>query len=277
MSTRSIRGRVEKAKPKRRSQRTSSFHGRDYRQEEPTTSAEAFGKVMDGLRILENQRFALPPFSEHFERWFLSLQTLLSDLRSNPAVIVDDQFLEQYFKVVSEIECALKEAKTKEYSDREKELAVFELNNLLSKTDREYASAAKQLADQEKEATEPLSTKVKSLKERLESIALVKTGFLRGLSRKSKTSIEAGVRQELEDSEKKLREIVSSFHIKQEASRKEYEEIRNRLLAQISWQRESERDLEVDTTVEARHRACQALISAVHALAERNSTAQPRG
>ena len=276
--SRSSRRRSEKAKPKSGIQKTKIAHGPGYEQQEAPTSVRVLDKALGALRSLGNQRFGLPPFSEHFERWFLTLQTLLSDFRSNPVVSVDDQFLEECNKVLSDTEAVLKEGRIREASHREMMLSQLEAKNLLLQAEREYTAKAKQLANQEEEAVGPLSSKVKSLKEQLESIAQMKAGFFRGISKEEKAHREAEAKQKLDAAERELKEIAQSFQVKRETFKNEYERRRHQLLAQIEGQQGEPENLgsnmEVDTTVETRREVCNALIAAVHTLAERNASVQ---
>lgn len=277
ITTKSSRGRTEKAKPKSRIQKTKMARGAGYEEEAPT-SAQVFDKALNALRSLGNQRFGLPPFSEHFERWFLTLQTLFSDFRSNPVVSVDDQFLEECNKVLSDMEAVVKESRIREASHREMMLAQLEAKNLLLQAERECTAKAKQLANQEEESAGPLSRKVESLKEQLLSIAQMKAGFFRGISREEKARREAEAKQKLDAAERELEEIAKSFQVKRETFKNEYEGRRQQLLAQIGGQQGEpdnlESNMEVDTTVETRREACNALIAAIRTLAERNASVQ---
>jgi len=272
---RNSRGTMEKTKPKGKIQKRETARGRIYEQE-VLNSSRIIDKAVEGMRSLGNQRFVLPPFSEHFERWFLSLETILSDFRSSPAVTVDDQFLEESNRVLSDTRSILKDTRKREDSNREIMVAQLDARSLLLRAERDFTTELQKLENEEVDKTGPLSNELKSLNEKLKSIIRMKAGFLRGISKEEKTRREAQIKQRLEIAETELKELTISFKVRQEALRIEYEKRRKELLAQIEKQRQAESpetSVEVDPTVNTRRSTCNALIEAIRKLAERNTHA----
>ena len=269
---RSSRPRMERTKPKARNKKTKTPHGFDPK--EMTNSTQVLDKTIDALQNLGNQKFALPPFDEHFEHWFQTLQTILSDLGSNPTATLDDQFLEERNKVLSDTESALKESRMREASSRETIVARLDAENRLLQMEREHQTDSKQLAAQEKEAVEPLAERIGSLKEQLQSITRIKAGFLRGISKEEKSRRESEAKLRLDAAENELKKLTQSFQDRRMALGNKHEEKENEILAKMNQQQKEAESLaassEVDMTAEARRIACSTLITAIRALGERN-------
>jgi chaperonin cofactor prefoldin len=68
---------------KREERETSAF----YQEREPLDPLQVSSKASNALEHLGNQRFALPPFSEHFQRWMKDVRVILAEFETDlPAV-----------------------------------------------------------------------------------------------------------------------------------------------------------------------------------------------
>ena len=275
---RSSRPKMERTKPKARNKKTKT--NPDFEQEEMTNSTHALDKTIDILRNLGNQKFALPPFDEHFERWFQTLQTILSDLSSNPIATLDDQFLEERNKILSDTESVLKETRTREASSRETIVARLNAEDHLLQLEREHETDSKRLAAQEKEAVEPLAKSIRSLAEQLQSIAGTRAGFLRGISKEEKSRKESEAKLKLDTAENELKRLTQSFQDRRVALGNKHEEKKNEILTQMNRQQKEDQSPgaspEADITAEVRHTACDSLIAAIQMLSERNARTYPQ-
>ncbi len=269
---------MERTKSKARNKKTKTPH--DFEPKEMTNSTQVLDKTIDALRNLGNQKFALPPFDEHFERWFQTLQTILSDLSSDSAATLDDQFLEERNKVLSDTESVLKENRIREASSRETIVARLNAENRLLQMEREHETDSKRLTAQEKEAVEPLAKRIQSLGEQLQSITRIKSGFFRGISKEEKSRREFEAKLRLDTAENELKKLTQSFQDRRVALGNKHEEKKNEILAQMNRQQKEAESLaaspEADTTAEVRHTACNSLITAIQMLSERNIRTYPQ-
>ena len=129
-------------RPKRIRSKTRSKKPRlieTYSEEQNVPSLEdVVSCTLNSLRILGNQMFALAPFYEHFDRWLMNLQTVLTDFESSQAVAVDDQFKEERSQVFSSIESTLRDKWLKEVSRAEAIRSLVNSKSVLSQTEQKH-------------------------------------------------------------------------------------------------------------------------------------------
>jgi len=270
--------RSEKARRKAKSERTRTID--TYRTEEKhvPTSKEVVDRTLNSLSRLGSQRFAVAPFYEHFDRWLLSLRTVVSEFESSPALAVDDQFAKECSQALSDIELALKERRIKEASRdeaiRKSNQNLLDARSLLRQTEREYAEKANELAASKEQAVKTVATRVGKLRDELNRIVKIRAGFLRSISKKAKAQKEAETSLRLDSTKSELAKIEQSFASKQEKLREDYKRGKRRILGQIAnYEKETENlqtGSQVDDALDARRSACDALINAVNAFLERS-------
>lgn len=269
--------RSEKARRKAKSERTRPID--TYRMEEKhvPTSEEVIDRTLNSLSRLGSQRFAVAPFYEHYDRWLLSLRTLVSEFESSPALAVDDIFAKESSQVLSDVELALKERRIKEASRdeaiRKSNQNLLDARTVLSQTEREYAAKAKELAASKEQAVKTVASRVGKFRDELNRIVKIRAGFLRGISKRAKAQKEAEASQRLDSTKSELAKIERSFATEQQKLQQEYKERKRRILEQIANHEKEIENLEagsqVDDALDARHAVCDALISAVNAFLQR--------
>ncbi len=79
---------------------------------------EVISLTLAGLETLGAQTFAMAPFRQHFDRWLKSLQTVLDDFETSPAIEVDDTFRGERTGLLSAVEAALKAEQAKEDAEK---------------------------------------------------------------------------------------------------------------------------------------------------------------
>lgn len=269
--------RSEKVRRKAKSERTRPID--TYRMEEKQlpTSKEVVDKTLNSLSRLGSQRFAVAPFYEHFDRWLLSLRTVVSEFESSPALAVDDQFAKECSRVLSDIELVLKERRVKE-SSRDEAIQkgnqkLLDARTLLSQTEREYTAKARELAASKEQVVKTVASRAGKLREELNRIVKIRAGFLRGISKKAKAQKEAEASQRLNSTKSELTKIERSFATEQEKLQQEYKGRKQRILEQIANYEKEIGNLEagsqVDDALDARRAVCDALINAVNAFLQR--------
>jgi hypothetical protein len=102
------RRKLHHEKAKRKGQKHSS--GKYVMEESETPSSEeVVEKTLSRLQSLGEQVFAFSPFSQYFDDWLLSLKTVLSEFESNPAITLDEEFVNARSQVIADIELKLAE------------------------------------------------------------------------------------------------------------------------------------------------------------------------
>jgi len=269
--------RSEKVRRKAKSERTRPIDTYRMEEEHVPTSKEVVDRTLNSLSRLGSQRFAVAPFHEHFNRWLLSLRTVLSEFESSPALAVDDMFAKECSRVLSDIELALKERRVKEASRdeaiRESNQNLLDARTLLSQTEREYTAKARELAASKEQAVKTVATRLGKLRDELNRIVNIRAGFLRGISKRAKAQKEAEASQRLDSTKSELAKIERSFATEQQKLQQEYKERKRRILEQIANYEKEIENLEagsqVDDALDARRAVCDALINAVNAFLQR--------
>ena len=266
---------TSKAKSGKRREESGAYRSEE---EHVLTFEKVVDRTVNSLTRLGSQRFGVPPFYGHFDRWLVNLQTIMSEFQTSPTIHVDDQFTKESSQILSDIEVTLKERRLKEASReeaiRKNSQDLLEARSLLAQTEREYVIRTKESEAKKELAIKPVAGTVGRLREELNRIARMRAGFLRSISKKTKAQKEAETSQRLNSTKSELAKIKQSFVPEQEKLRKEYKERKQRILEQIANQQKNieilEAGSEIDDAVGIRRAACDALVNDVNSLLQRN-------
>jgi hypothetical protein len=259
--------RREKAKARR--QKRHSITGYSSPENHVATSDEVVERTLSRLGNLGKQVFALSPFSEHFGRWLMDVRVVLSEFEFSRAISLDDQFVEERSRILSKVEVELDERKREEASAEEPVRRLSDNRILLDRIEEEHIARAREIEGRKDSEIKRLSSNVAGLREEVDSIARMKTGIFRAISKKAKAQKEADARQRLKSAEKELALAVQDFAAEQKRLRDQYEGMKQPVIEQMRAEQKEIEDEEIDGSVEARRAACEALINAVNALVER--------
>jgi len=234
------------------------------------TSEEVVDRTLKRLRNLGNQVFALSPFSEHFGRWLVDLRVVLSEFESSPIVSVDDQFLKERLQILSNVELELEKRRSEEASCDEAIKSLSANRIVLERIEEECTSKTRNVERKKEVEVKRLSSNVDGLREELNHLARMKTGIFRGFTKKAKAKRETEAFQRLSLAQKELASAEQSFAAEQERLRDEYEKRKQPVVEQIRVEEKEAENQDVDGSLETRQAACEALVNAVNALAERS-------
>jgi len=242
------------------------------------TREEVRDRTVKKLQILGNQRFALPPFHENFDRWLMNLREVISEFESNTAIKVDGRFREESSKAISEIELDLDNRRLKESSADEAIRNLIDTKKLLEVIEDEYVQKTKEVRRRRDQEVKHASNKVDALKAELDRTARMRTGIFRAISRRHRAEKEAEANQRLISARRELEVITQSYTAEQERLRGEYERRKQSILEQ---RRNYPGDPELlenesrtDGSLEARRATCETLVNAVNALLMRSQGRQ---
>jgi DNA repair exonuclease SbcCD ATPase subunit len=267
------RGRGKSHHEKSRRKEQKHQYGGKYLLEEgeaPTFEAEV-EKTLTRLNSLGNQVFAFSPFSQYYDDWLLSLKSVLSEFESNPTVSVDEEFVKERSHIVTDAENNLAERKREETELEKVTRKLSEQNHLLVQIDTEYAHSTHDLASRRDSEIKRLTRRVHDYEEELEQANLMKASILSPFARRAKSQKIAEATGKLAVAKTELESVVKHFEAEQEKLHDEYEKNKQAAIKQVRDLEKEIEDLDVDTSVEDRREAGEALVNAVKALLQRKT------
>jgi vacuolar-type H+-ATPase subunit I/STV1 len=233
---------------------------------------EVAEKTLRRLGGLGNQKFALSPFSDYFDDWLVNLKEVMSEFESNQAINVDDDFVKEQTRTLTNIAHELDARRSEEAALREATKSLADNNHLLVEMDAEYAKATRELASRRNSEIQLLTRKVHDLEEELDRVGHMKTSIFSPFSKKAKAQREAEATRKLDSAKSELESVVHSFTVEQEKLHDEYEKRKQEIIEKVrSLEKEVEK-LETDGSLEVRRAACEALANAVNAFLQRQNS-----
>ncbi len=234
-------------------------------------------RTVNTLHHLGAQRFAVPPFHEHFDRWMLNLKDVLSIFESSEAFNADDQFRKESSEMVLKIERELNERRLVETTHAEKlreiNQGLLEKRSLLAQAERENAARIREMTRQEESAVKPVVSRMDRLRTELNQISRIRAGFFRSISKKAKAQRQQEASQKLESTRKQLEHVEQSFAVEQKRLNEDYKNKRKQLLKQIDEYARKLENLEaesgLDDAVKIRQAACESLVKRLSMFLER--------
>ena len=201
----------------------------------------------------------------------MNLTDVLSEFESSPNISADDQFVKERSQILSIVELELEEKRRKEASLEEDIKSLSNSKNLLELIKEEYATRAREIKGRKNSEIKRLYRDIDSLRGELDEIVRMKTGLLRGISKKDREQREAEKTQELNTRQRELELAMMDFTTAQERLRDEYERKRQPVIEQTRDRQKKIENLETDGSLEDRWFACEALVDAVNALLQRKT------
>ena len=235
------------------------------------TTEEATDETLKRLHTLGNQRFGFSPFSEHFDLWLFTLESVMREFESNPNIGVDEQFVKERTQIISQIRAELEDKRLKEAVLNMDLGSLSSAKTQLEQTKEEYIVKAREARRQKTAETKRLYRTIDRLQKELDEIVRMKTGFFRGISKKSREQKEMAAAQELSEAQTKLELTMLDYTEARKKLRDDFENKREPLIQQIKEAQRKSESLEIDGSLEDRWSACQAFIDAVNALLQRKA------
>jgi chromosome segregation ATPase len=183
---------------------------------------------------------------------------------------VDDEFGKERSRILSNVEIQLEERRREEGSLERALKSLSDSKILLERIEEEHSTSAREMQGRKNSEIKRLSGNVDSLRGELNGIAEMKTGIFRGISKKAKAEKEAEATERLNAAQKELASAEEHFTAEQERLRNEYERRKQPVIERIEGLQKEIDSLEIDGSLEVRRAACEALVSAVNALLQRN-------
>lgn len=239
--------RFRRPAPKKRSTKEKR-EGREnsvfYQERTPVDPSTVSARVLNALDHLGTQRFALPPFSEHFDRWTKDVRTILAELETELPEAVDQLYKEDSERILSEAQQGLRKLidAEKESSDElsklHQEQASCELE--LSNLEHEYKTQAHEARNDHNKSLQKIRGEIESLdKQRLKSLRK-KSSVLDRILHSPRTNLEGSMRAletkriDMGSKQRTLEEKLDTLRSECDIRKKEVSERRDSLKAKIA-------------------------------------------
>jgi hypothetical protein len=236
------------------------------------SSQEVADKTTTSLNRLGTQTFALSPYSQYYDDWLMTLQQLISEFESNPAISVDQDFKNARTQIFADVESELAKQRLFEAELEATASALAENNHRLVETDATYAAQTRELGNKRNREINELTKNVSYSEEALSRIQQEKTSRF-GFTKSGKAKKDAV--QQLNAAKSELELAVQNYKIEQDKMHDEYTKKKQALIQKVQSLEKAIVDTEKDRSVEARLTACKALADAVNALLLRKPAAEP--
>lgn len=240
------------------------------------TEREISELTLKQLHTLGSQKFGSSPFSDHFNRWLNNVTTVLDEFKAHPNIGVDDQFLKECAHTLSKIKQQLEIIFRKETSLNQELNDLSNWKSRLKQINKEYVTMAGAIRGQRNREIKRLYSVITRLQTEQDEVIRMKTGLFHGISKKNRERKERDVVNELNDKQTELELEMLDFSVKQKELRAEYDKKREPVQEEIKKFRRIVQTLEIDSSLEERWFACEALIDAINSFLQRKA-AQPLG
>lgn len=263
-------GRPAAKKPSAKEKRERHAASISYQEPAEVNAAELSSRVLNAIEHLGNQRFLLPPLSEHFQRWMKDLKAVLTDFETQLPEAVDQKYQENVGTIISKTEQALaqrikaEEDRSSEVSGLERQLLASELE--LSKIEREYKVLARNYKRQYESSAGKLRAEIGSLDKKRLKLLRKKPSLLQRIFGRSASSLEDTSMEVLKQKRTALDRGKGLLEEQLEKSRADYSERKKRLIPEQEALRAKITDLRkgtVDDALDVRKLACEQVRLAV--------------
>ncbi len=263
--------RREKARASSKGRKRGSLSSYELDEDHVQTLEEIVDRTVKRLNNLGSQVFAISPFSEHFDRWLADLSMVLSEFESSGIISVDDEFMKERSHVLSNVGLEFEKRRSEEASADETFKSLSANRILLEGIEKDHVAKMKDAERKNDVKIKRLSSNVDGLRQELDSIARMKTGIFRGVSKKTKARKEAEATEKLNLALNEVASAEQKFAAEQERLRDEYEKRKQPVVEQIRVMEKEVENQDIDGSLEARKAACETLINAVNGFVERKA------
>jgi hypothetical protein len=269
----SIRGYRKSLREKSKERKSpQKLRGSSIEKAQVITEREVSEVTLKRLHTLGSQKFGSSPFSDHFDRWLTNVSAVLDEFETHPNINADEQFKTECSQTLTSINSLLEDKRRKEALIDQKLKNLEYCRHSLKQISSEYATIKCKIKGQKNNDIKRLNSIINHLRKEQDKVIRMKTGFLRGISKKDREQKEAAIAEELNNKQTELELIILNFKNQQENIEDEYEKSREPVLEQIKDFKRKIRHAEIDGSLEERWFACEALIDAINDFLQRKAT-----
>jgi chromosome segregation ATPase len=270
---RSRRTSTKKASRERKDDQEAAYF---YEAPVPVDRQQLSAMVMNSLEHLGNQRFPLPPFSEHFNRWIKDVDAVLMEFTTNLPEAADEEYKLTVAKLLAEgrgefdkrIEAESKWAS--ELSELQQQLSTSELE--LSKVEQEERKRKENVRRGHEKSKRQILNEIETIDRQRLKLLRKKPTVLERIFGRSKAELEDSA-SKLQSRKETLAGTEKGLQRELEGVKSDYEAKRRKLVERNRTLREKLTELKssslVDDALEMRMSICQSLRQVVAGSVER--------
>ncbi len=256
-------------KEKREGPENSVFH----QERTPVDPSTVSARVLNALDHLGTQRFALPPFSEHFDRWIKDVRTILADLETELPEVIDQLYNEDSEQILSEAQEGLRklvdaeQENSDELSKLHQELTSCELE--LSNLEHEYKTNAHEARNDHNRSLQKIRGEIESLDKQRLKLLRKKPSILDRILHRPRTNLEGSMRAletkriDMGSKQRTLEEKLDTLRSESDIRMKEVSGRRDSLKAKLTEYKAHTSDDAVDLRNQACHKLSQTVSEAI--------------
>ncbi len=149
--------------------------GRPIQEEKQQATEREISEItLKRLHTLGIQKFGSSPFSEHFDRWLTTIETVLGEFESHPNIGVDEQFISERLQTLTNIKNQLQQISRKE-TELDKELNnLSDWRSRLKQINKEYAILTGTIRSQRNSEIKRLYSTINRLKREQDEVIRMK-------------------------------------------------------------------------------------------------------
>jgi len=263
-------------KSSKREKQTSN--ARSYLQTETADPSRMTSGVLNAIDHLGNQRFMLPPFADHFERWLKDLQSLLKEFETQVPQIADESLRKEIGESMRDIQLILAERSKAENAQShvsnllQQQLARGEAE--LAQFEHTYRVQTHEVRKEYERNSQKIHDEIDQLDRRRIEILRKNANIFRRIFRKQDNAI-AGTNIALDSRRSKLRDSERNLQDELMKRQEEYATRRQKLITEIDALRQKVREAAMiaeDDAMEKRQEICQRIHTAIASASQRNQT-----
>jgi hypothetical protein len=236
--------RAAAKKPALKEKRTSQENAFPYQEVIPVDQHEVSSRITNALEHLGSQRFALPPFYEHFQRWMKDVESVLANFKDSIPEAADKQYEDTVAALMSNIRNELTKriegemALSNQITELQKQLSVHEVE--ISDLEKEQRNRTHEARRGYEKSIDKIRGEIDALDAQRLKLLRKKPTLLDRILGRSKLKIEGSShslqskRSDLHGKEEKLKLQLDGLRSNYQEKRKEVsmreEELRQQLL-----------------------------------------------
>ena len=249
-----------------------------YTPTEATDPSHVTSSVLNAIDHLGNQRFALPPFADHFERWLKDLQSLLNEFETHAPQAVDESLRREITESMRDIQLILAErtkvesTQSDESNKLQQQLARCDAE--LSQLEHAHRIQTQELRKKYEKSSQKIRNEIEQLDKRRIEILRKNANIFRRIFRKSDNRI-AGTSIALDSRRTKLKDSEQNLQNDLQKRQEEYDANRQKLITEIDNLRRKIREASEtagNDALEKRREVCQRIHAAITSATQRTQT-----
>ena len=274
--TRGMRSRrAATKKPALKEKRTSQENAFPYQEVIPVDQHEVSSRITNALEHLGSQRFALPPFYEHFQRWMKDVESVLANFKDSIPEAADKQYEDTVAALMSNIRNELTKriegemALSNQITELQKQLSVHEVE--ISDLEKEQRNRTHEARRGYEKSIDKIRGEIDALDAQRLKLLRKKPTLLDRILGRSKLKIEGSShslqskRSDLHGKEEKLKLQLDGLRSNYQEKRKEVSMREEELRQQLAELKNST----LDDGLEIRRNVCEQIRLAVETSLDR--------